>query len=83
VNNDDDDMPVTILNQIADALERHNEILAGHRKCIEQLIQENQELKKRLTSLEAPNPLDSSDGEFLADIATRLKGISKTLDVKL
>ena len=79
----DDDMPVTVLTKIADALELHNKILADHRKSIQLLVQENAELKKRLGILEAADSLDSSDVEFLAGIATRLTAISTTLDKKV
>jgi len=72
-----DNMSVTVLTQITDALERHNQILADHRKFIELLVQENAELKKRLGKLEAADSdsLDSSDVEFLAGIAVRLAAI--------
>jgi len=79
VKNDDDYIPVSFLTQIADALELHNKILADHRKFIEQLIQENTELKKRLAKLETA---DSSDEKFVADISTRLAAISSAVKAK-
>ena len=80
--NNDDDMPVTVLTQVANALELHNKILADHRKSIEQLIQENAELKERLAKLEAADSLSSSDAKFLASITTRLTAISSAMDAK-
>ena len=80
--NNDDDMPVTVLTQITDALELHNKILADHRKSIEQLIQENAEFKERLAKLEAVDSLNSSDAKFLGGIATRLAAISSAIDAK-
>ena len=80
--NNDDDMPVTVLTQITDALELHNKILADHRKYIEQLIQENAEFKERLAKLEAVDSLNSSDAKFLRGIATRLTAISSAIDAK-
>jgi len=80
--NNDDDMPVTVLTQITDALEQHNKILADHRTSIEQLIKENAELKKRLAKLEAADSLSSSDEKFLVDISTRLAAISSAIDAK-
>lgn len=81
-NDDDNDYPVTVLTQITDLLEQHNKIFADHRNSIEQLIQENVELKKRLAKLEAADSLHSSDAKFLGGITTRLKAISTTLDAK-
>ena len=78
-----DDMPVTVLTQVTEALELHSKTLADHRKFIELLMKENAELKKRLGILEAADSLDSSDVEFLAGIATRLTAISTTLDKKV
>jgi len=82
--NNDDDMPVTVLTQITDALELHNKTLADHRKSIEQLIQENEELKKRLAKLEAADSLESSveDAKFIVDMSTRLAAISSAIDAK-
>ena len=80
--NNDDDMPVTVLTQITDALELHNKALADQRKFIELLIQENAETKRRLSKLEATDSLDSSDEKFLADITTRLAAISSAVDAK-
>jgi hypothetical protein len=77
VNNDD--MPVTVLTQITDALELHNEILADHRKSIELLVQENAELKKRLEKLDNSDALDPSDMKFLAGIVARLAAIQTTI----
>ncbi len=78
----DNDMPVTVLTQVTDALELHNKILADHRKSIELLLNENTELKKRLAKLEAADPIDSSDVEILADITKRLATISSDIDRK-
>jgi hypothetical protein len=80
--NNDDDMPTTVLTQITDALELHNEILAEHRNSIEQLIQENVELKKRLAKLEETDSSNSSNAKFIADITNRLAAISSAIDTK-
>jgi hypothetical protein len=80
--NNDDDMPVTVLTQVTDALELHAKILADHQKSIEQLIQENAELKERLAKLEAVDYLDSSDAKFIAHISTRLAAISSAVKAK-
>jgi len=76
----DDDMSVTVLAQIANALELQNKILEDHKKFIEQLFQQNAKLQKRLESLEAADSLDSSDVEFLAGIAARLATIKKNVN---
>lgn len=76
----DDDRSVTVLNQIADALELQNKILADHRKSIELLVRENAELKKRIGKLEVADSIDSSDVKFLAGVSARLAGI-KTMIV--
>jgi len=75
-------MSVTVLTQIADALELHNKILADHRKFIQLLFQENAELKKKLGSLESADSLDSNDAQFLKEMTARLKAISTTFDKK-
>jgi hypothetical protein len=72
---ENEDMSVTVLTKITDALELQAKMLADHKKCIELLIQENEELKKRVGNLEAADSINSSDVEFLAGITARLKAI--------
>lgn len=78
----DDDMPVTVLTQITDALEVHNKSLADLLKFIELLLRENAETKRRLLKLEATatDSLNSSDEKFLAGITARLAAISNAID---
>jgi hypothetical protein len=80
--NDNDDMPTTILSQMADALEEHNKILASHKNHLERLSGEVAGLKSKVEDLEAADSLDSSDAKFIASISTRLKAISTTLKNK-
>lgn len=75
-DNDDNDMSVTVLTQIADALELHNKILANHQRSIEELVRENEKLKERLGKVEAVDSIDASDVEFLARIVARLAALS-------
>lgn len=76
-----DDAATTILNQIADALEKHNKILANHQKHLERLSTEVAVISNRVKDLEAAGSLDSNDAKFLAAVSGRLKAISTTLDV--
>ncbi|MEG3955255.1 hypothetical protein [Microcoleus sp. herbarium2] len=80
--NDGGDAVTTILTQIADALEKHNEILANHQNHLERLSGEVAGIKKKAEDLEAASSIDSNDAKFIASISTRLKSISSTLDAK-
>ena len=79
--NPDDDMATTFLTQITEVLEKHNEILAEHRKYLERLFEEVTAVKKKVESLEE-KPLDSSDVEFLKTVFARLLAISTSIDAQ-
>jgi uncharacterized coiled-coil protein SlyX len=80
--NNDDDMPTTCLTQITEVLEKHNEILAEHRKYLERLFEEVTAVKKKIESLEAEKSLDSSDVEFLKTVTTRLQAIATSIEAQ-
>ena len=80
--NDDDDDVTTCLTQAAEALEKHNEILAAHRKYIETLFGEVAAIKKKIETLEAEKSLDSSDAKFLKTVTTRLQAIATSIDAQ-
>ena len=78
----EDDTPETILNNIVAVLEEHNTIFLSHRENFEHLLKEIGHLKKRVEKLETDDSLESTDAKFVADVNSRLKAISDTLQTK-
>jgi UDP-N-acetylmuramyl tripeptide synthase len=79
---DNDDAPITILNKIVAAIEKHNEILKDQRNAIQKAFQLIEEQNQKLGKLETSNSINPDERRGMLDIAARLTAIANTIGGK-